>query len=190
MTTDMSDIEAMAGDGGSQRTRYQRRGRGVTGAARSICAAVVMAALVVGQACTGDHAGAGSPDRASDPPPATTDDATMQNVKQVHNSDLSWDGNFVGLTPKIVNPNTAALLTAGPEIEPALIGLLDDPERFAAAHVVLTLRSKEQLQLDAGQWNGLHVTLEASGAVRYDERDMPTLREKWTAGRKLGGSAK
>lgn len=108
----------------------------------------------------------------------------MQNVRQVHNSDLSWDGNFVGLAPKIVNSKTAALLTAGPEIEPELVDLLDDPERFAAAHVLLTLRSKEPFQLDASQWNGLHVTLEASGAVRYDERDMPALREKWAAERK------
>lgn len=108
----------------------------------------------------------------------------MQNVKQVHNSDLSWDGNYLGLAPKIVNPKTAALLTVGPEIEPELIALLDDPERFAVAHVLLTLRRKEPFQLDAAQWNGLHVTLESSGAVHYDERDMPALREKWTAERK------
>lgn len=60
-----------------------------------------------------------------------------------------------------------------------LVELLLDPDRFAAAHVVLTMRRNALTSFDASQWNGLRVVLGPAGTARYDHDDMATLHERW-----------
>ena len=105
----------------------------------------------------------------------------MKALKQIHNDHLQWDGTFVGLVPKIKQERTAKWIEAAEDIDFSLVQLLRDKQRFAIAHVLLTFRSKAEYESDASQWNGLHVTLQASGVARYDERDMDTLYNKWRA---------
>jgi hypothetical protein len=102
-------------------------------------------------------------------------------VSEIRNSDLAWDGTPFGVQPRIANPKTAELVNAPPSLDRELVELLRDPDRFAVAHVLLTLRHKALTSFDATQWNGLRVALAASGAVRYTHGDMATLYHRWAA---------
>jgi hypothetical protein len=100
---------------------------------------------------------------------------------EIRNSDLTWDGTPFGLQPRIANPKTAELVDAAASLDRQLVELLRDPDRFAVAHVLLTMRHKARASFDATQWNGLRVALAASGAVRYDRDDMATLYQRWSS---------
>jgi len=100
---------------------------------------------------------------------------------EIHNSDLQWDGTPLGLQPRIVNAETARLVDAPTTTDRELVELLLDPDRFAVAHVLLTMRRKALTSFDANQWNGLRVELAASGAVRYDRDDMKMLYQRWSS---------
>lgn len=118
----------------------------------------------------------------SNAPPPKREQATMDNstaTEQISNDDLRWDGTDIGLQPRIDNPATEKIVadTSIPDV--ALLGLLRDPRRFAIAHVILTMRSRKIESFDAQQWNGLHVTLDATGAARYDASDMEALARRW-----------
>jgi hypothetical protein len=97
------------------------------------------------------------------------------------NSDLQWDGTPLGLQPRIANPDTAQLVAAPSTIDRELVELLRDPDRFAVAHVLLTMRRMALTSFDASQWNGLRVTLAASGVARYEPGDMPPLYQRWSS---------
>jgi hypothetical protein len=100
---------------------------------------------------------------------------------EIHNSDLQWDGTPLGLQPRISNPETARLVDAPATIDRELVDLLRDTDRFAIAHVLLSMRRKALTSFDANQWNGLRVALAASGTVRYDRDDMNTLFRHWSS---------
>lgn len=103
------------------------------------------------------------------------------NTPEIRNNDLTWDGTPLGLQPRIANPKTAHLLDAPASLDRQLVELLRDPDRFAVAHVLLTMRHDTLKSFDANQWNGLRVTLAASGAVQYDPADMATLYRRWSS---------
>jgi hypothetical protein len=102
-------------------------------------------------------------------------------VLEIRNSDLVWDGTPFGVQPRIANPKTSELVHAPASLDRDLVELLRDPDRFAVAHVLLTMRHKALASFDATQWNGLRVALAASGAVRYNPDDMATLHQRWAA---------
>ena len=97
------------------------------------------------------------------------------------NSDLAWDGTPLGLQPRIVNPETVRLVDAPSTADRDLVELLLDPDRFAVAHVLLTMRHKALASFDANQWNGLRVALAGSGTARYEPDDRKTLYQRWSA---------
>jgi hypothetical protein len=103
------------------------------------------------------------------------------NAPEIRNSDVTWDGTPLGLQPRIANPKTAHLVDAPASLDRQLVELLRDPDRFAVAHVLLTMRHDALKSFDANQWNGLRVTLAASGAVQYDPADMATLYRRWSS---------
>lgn len=103
------------------------------------------------------------------------------NAPEIRNSDVTWDGTPLGLQPRIANPKTAHLLEAPASLDRQLVEMLRDPDRFAVAHVLLTMRHDALKSFDANQWNGLRVTLAASGAVQYDPVDMATLYRRWSS---------
>lgn len=99
----------------------------------------------------------------------------------IHNRDLTWEGTTLGLQPRIANAETARLVDAPAAADHELVELLLDPDRFAIAHVLLTIRRQALTSFDANQWNGLRVELTESGAVRYDRDDMKTLYQRWSS---------
>jgi hypothetical protein len=102
-------------------------------------------------------------------------------IPQISNRDLAWDGSPLGLQPTIANAGTAKLVDAPADIDRELVELLRDQDRFAVAHVLLTMRRHALKTFDANQWNGLRVALSASGGARYDRDDMATLYERWSS---------
>lgn len=57
--------------------------------------------------------------------------------------------------------------------------LLEDRERFAAAHVAITVLTDADRTRNSTHWNGLHVELNADGSATYDPDDIPTLVKYW-----------
>src|SRR5688500_6918042 len=80
-------------------------------------------------------------------------DEAARLVAQLNNSDITWDGNFFGLAPQISGAVAKRLVEIGPAADEALIGALADPQRFAAAHVMLTTIHTEEVTLSGGEWN-------------------------------------
>ena len=135
--------------------------------------AAVGAALAVQIAC--------GPSQPSSNPGSEMSNHAPNNSLELHNSDLQWDGTPLGLQPRIANPDTARLVAAPSTIDRELVELLRDPDRFAVAHVLLTMRRKALTSFDANQWNGLRVALAASGAARYEPGDMTPLYQRWSS---------
>jgi hypothetical protein len=100
-------------------------------------------------------------------------------LDQISNNDLRWDGTALGLQPRIESSAAIRLVSDRSIADDELKRVLRDPQRFAIAHVVLTMRSGKVASFDANQWNGLRVRLEASGMASYQAADMETLAQAW-----------
>jgi len=105
-------------------------------------------------------------------------DTTEQLILNMRNSDVKWDGTFVGLLPEFNGP-TLALQKIDEPIEPLLVEALLDEERYVAAHVLLTDRTKGSWTDTAKHWNGLSVHLYADGSVSYEGNDRNKLHQQW-----------
>jgi len=110
-------------------------------------------------------------------------DPAAAAVAKIRNSDISWDGTFVGLVPRITGAGSAEVLKLRDSAIPALVGALDDADRFAAAHVLLTQIQMAGVDrpLSASQWNGLRVELSADGSVRVYPEQREELKAFWRA---------
>jgi hypothetical protein len=76
--------------------------------------------------------------------------------------------------------------------EPYLLRALDDPERWVAAHVLLTRRWGRKnpgysFQTEI-EWNGLDVNIFADNSVHIEEGQRPAIRQYWIE--KLGDPKK
>lgn len=99
-------------------------------------------------------------------------------IIQLSNSDVKWDGNRFGLMPILTGTAAQQLLDAGDEAVPGLLEALSDPDKFVAAHVILTkLSGVEYTALP--DWNGLSVNLAADGTVTIDPAQRPALIGRW-----------
>jgi hypothetical protein len=103
----------------------------------------------------------------------------------LRNSDIRWSGTLIGLYPFIEGEPAKELLATGPSAIPELVAALDDPDRWVAAHVLLT-----QLARGAGdkppikgsaseRWWGLKVDIFADGRIEFDPADRPVLQKYW-----------
>ncbi|MHC4202085.1 MAG: hypothetical protein ACYSU0_19005 [Planctomycetota bacterium] len=100
-------------------------------------------------------------------------------VRRLRNSDIEWDGNLIGLWPSVNGEVARQLLDLGPEATKALVGALADPERFAAAHVLLTKIGRKEHGISASEWNGLRVTLHADGTEDLHPDQIESIRSMW-----------
>ena len=101
---------------------------------------------------------------------------------QILNSDISWDGNYFGLTPKVNGMASKQLLAIGVKAEPSLVAALDDPERYAAAHVLLTqlqMNRGRKVEFSSSHWNHLRVELSPDGTVRLHPEQRSELKAFW-----------
>ncbi len=93
---------------------------------------------------------------------------------------MIWDGNFAGLMPKTLNKATLALRDSQEPIEPLLLQALLDKDRYVAAHVLLTFRTRGNYSISADSWNGLQVQLIANQDTTYEGNDLEALHQQWT----------
>jgi hypothetical protein len=98
---------------------------------------------------------------------------------ELSNTDVTWDATYDGLAPRL-SERAAAQLRADEATIAALLALLDDPERFVAAHVALTRVAAFEYSAFP-DWNGLRVELGPDGLATVDPGQRPALAARWRA---------
>lgn len=111
----------------------------------------------------------------SSQPPSPTTIAPM--IEHLNNSDIRWDGTFVGPVPTVAGQPARQLLAAGEIAIPQLIGALEDESKFVAAHVLLTLLSGVEYHISP--WNGLRIDLLSDGRAQFDVHQRIELARRW-----------
>ena len=111
---------------------------------------------------------------------SATPDRASRLVEKIANSDIAWDGTYIGLTPRIEGEPSRNVLALGTPATAALVAALDDPERFAAAHVLLTqIRMHGAFEVSGHSWNQLRVELRTNGQVTLDPAQRHQLKAFW-----------
>lgn len=98
------------------------------------------------------------------------------------NDAIEWTGQRYGLKPYL--DEGADLGSATPDdvdaLAPQLVEALDDPTRFAAAHVLLTRLSRVTHETFP-DWNGMAVELAVDGSAHVDPVQRGVLARRWRA---------
>ena len=110
---------------------------------------------------------------------APNEDLQLQ-ISQLANSDIIWEGTTFGLYPAIMDKAAQNILKQGERAAPGLRDALSDPDKFAAAHVLLTMIGKKEFPASAEHWNGLRVDLEADGTVKLHPEQMAEIKKTWS----------
>jgi len=98
----------------------------------------------------------------------------------ISNKGIEWVGDFIGMRPTIVGANEQLVEVTSVNVEPYLLLALDDPNRWIAAHVLLTARHPEfGTRFDTSHWNGLEVRVRGDGPPRIDPKQQDAIREFW-----------
>ncbi len=118
-------------------------------------------------------------------PTASKSDPT-DLVALLANTDIRWDGTYLGLHPFVEGKSAKQLLGLGKQASPALRKALSNPDKFAAAHVLLTQIEKKEYQMSASHWNNLKVDLHADGTVNLHLEQIDKIKAMWKA--EPGGS--
>jgi hypothetical protein len=100
-------------------------------------------------------------------------------VSQLSDEDIDWDGNIAGLQAKPSGWPARFILLRGGACVPQLIQALDDDSRFAAAHVLLSYLTQESRSVSGGEWDSLHVDLDANGRTEIPAHQRPRLKQLW-----------
>ncbi len=103
------------------------------------------------------------------------------DFKQISNRDIQFDGTFVGLMPS-VKGNTKMIVAKARITKPdpsPLIELLEDPNKYVAAHIVLTMAYSKSIDIQVTHWNGLEVDIHAIKGVSYPPNQMDRLKKEW-----------
>jgi hypothetical protein len=97
---------------------------------------------------------------------------------ELRNEDIHWEGSYFGLQPALVGQPAKLLADLhGESVVASLVRCLDNPEAFAAAHVLLTMISG--VEHATIPWNGLVVDLKADGRAQIDFAQRIVLAERW-----------
>ncbi len=101
-------------------------------------------------------------------------------VDSMRNTDIEWDGTFLGIIPMNVGePLEKLMVNSDSELDELLLAAMEDDERRVAAHVVLAHRHGESSSNEYG-WYGLTVDLQPDGSATFDIRERGKLRKEWT----------
>lgn len=101
-----------------------------------------------------------------------------QSVYRLHNNDVSWDGTYFGLNPRL-SFMADIVVNSNRNVAPFLLAAVNDVDRFAVAHVVLTYRFEGNRIGGVTAWNGLKVQLDGNGRVSYEGNDLDKLYRYW-----------
>lgn len=111
---------------------------------------------------------------------ASTSNRIEQSAEALSNDDVKWQGMIAGLQPILVNPRAAALVKSrASQVDNRLLKMLADKGRFIIAHVLLSLRNREERNTHGAQWDGLHVELLADGTTQIDPSQRWALKQMW-----------
>jgi hypothetical protein len=100
-------------------------------------------------------------------------------TSKLRNDDVTWDGNYFGLSPFVTGDTAVSLLRYGRRATPALLDAIEQPDKFATAHVLLTEIWQNQYPLSAAEWNHLRVTLHSNGTLDFHPEQIPAIRTYW-----------
>jgi hypothetical protein len=105
---------------------------------------------------------------------------TQDLLNRMRNEDVRWAGTFIGIIPiELVGP-TLELRDISEDINFLLVKALRDPNKFVAAHVLLTFRTSIINQASASQWNSLEVQLSSNGETSFEGNNLIELQKQWT----------
>ena len=104
------------------------------------------------------------------------------NVRSLSNRDVQVDGNFIGLMVRLDTSAANQLRKQGKSANLTLLAALRDPDKFAAAHILLSeINDGPHFFYSAGEWNGMRVTLHADGRIDFHPEQAPQLEADWNA---------
>jgi len=102
-------------------------------------------------------------------------------VETISNDQVCVDGTTLGLMVQFDTRAAQQVRSYGPRANPALIVALNDPDRFAAAHVLLTEINCREYSLNGGKWNELEIALYGDGRIDFHPEQIPHLQGYWKA---------
>jgi len=112
-----------------------------------------------------------------------------EKCKGIRNESIGWNPSFFGLMVEVNGTDEKWVLHTKSNPDRYLLEALEDPKRWIAAHVLLTLRHDSTWTgYTEEQWNGLEVIFHADGRVEIDENQQPAIRKYWIE--KLGTPTK
>jgi hypothetical protein len=107
-------------------------------------------------------------------------DSAFKLCGNISNEGIEWVGDFIGMRPTLVGENEQLVETTHVNVDSWLMQALDDPNRWIAAHVLLTARHPEcGTRFDTSHWNGLEVRVRGDGPARIDPKQQDAIREFW-----------
>ncbi|WP_425617528.1 hypothetical protein NA78x_001208 [Anatilimnocola sp. NA78] len=104
--------------------------------------------------------------------------AADDNITKLANSDVSWS-RFMGLlAPELTKRVDEAIVQLTRDDIPKLIKMIEDPSRFAVAHVILAEVYRIDLTLSGERFHGLRVDATAKG-TKYPDHKVSNLSTYW-----------
>jgi hypothetical protein len=121
------------------------------------------------------------------------------DVRLIKNSDVRWDGNFLGLQPNFSGASKLIVEDRRRVSFSELVSALDDERRYIAAHALLSALTGHSIDSSAGgidpetgsilpgteeaagKFNGLRVDLRTDGSVVISDQQRRMIARKWKA---------
>jgi hypothetical protein len=101
-------------------------------------------------------------------------------VRAISNSDVTWDGNTLGLQAQM-SDRAKKVLSLERRAVPALLHAVQNDDQVVAAHVLLSHIAGESFQFSSREWNGLQVSLYSNGTTSIDQNSLKEIKRKWQA---------
>ena len=109
-----------------------------------------------------------------------TNSVSRDDLLRLNNSDVTWNGNYFGLTP-VLSIRAKEIVDNGVSMndQAILLSKLNNENCFVISHVILTLSRGVPESIGASKWNRMSVDLLASGVAEYEESETHLLYEFW-----------
>lgn len=103
----------------------------------------------------------------------------QQALARLTNDDCCFVKGGFGLASNAYSDDYVYILKQRDNAIPKLVQALDDPERFAIAHVLLVWITRRTMDISETHWNGMRITLREDGKVDYHPDQMEKIKEMW-----------
>jgi hypothetical protein len=102
-------------------------------------------------------------------------------AKTITNRDVQWDMTFFGLRPRLTGTSALVVSHWRAEMTGGLLSALDDPERFVAAHVLLSNELRTSVNTNGDKYDELSVAMPAKGPAKIDRAQQDRIKKLWAA---------